>query len=52
VSERFTPEAATFLQALVDLVVNHILPADPVAMPILQRTTRDHGARSHGDCAA
>jgi hypothetical protein len=36
-SERFTPQASTFLQAMLDLVVSHIIDADPVAIPILQR---------------
>jgi hypothetical protein len=39
VSERFTPSAATFLQAMLDVIVSHIIAADPVAIPILQRFT-------------
>ena len=38
-SERFTPQASTFLQAILDLVVSHIIAGDPVAIPIVQRFT-------------
>ncbi|MBV9691118.1 MAG: IS4 family transposase [Ktedonobacteraceae bacterium] len=38
-SERLGESAATFLQAMLDVVVGHIIASDPVAIPILQRFT-------------
>ena len=38
-SERLTEQAATFLQAMLDVVVGQIIATDPVAIPILQRFT-------------
>lgn len=36
-SDRFTEQAATFLQQMLDLIVSQIIAADLVTMPILQR---------------
>jgi hypothetical protein len=38
-SDRFTQQAATFLQRMLDVVVGQIIATDPVAIPILQRFT-------------
>ena len=36
-SDRFTPEAARFLQRMVEVAIGQVIAAEPVAMPLLQR---------------
>src|SRR2546425_561153 len=35
--QRFTVQAATFLHALLERAISHVISADPVAIPLLQR---------------
>jgi hypothetical protein len=35
--QRFTVQAATFLHALLESAIGHVITADPVAIPLLQR---------------
>lgn len=36
-SDRFTPEAADFLQRMLEVAVTQVIAAEPVAIPLLQR---------------
>jgi hypothetical protein len=39
IDQRFTPETATLLQQVLAASIQHVVSADPVAIPILQRFT-------------